>query len=71
MLMIEQTIIRLKAGIAEKRFTQKTISDLSGVSQRTIQQMRQDGWLGKTIDNVKKINAALDELEAEHAEASS
>lgn len=61
--MIMETLSRLREGLSEKRFTMQALYEKSGVPVPTIADMKRADWSSRTLDNLQKIAAVIDEVD--------
>lgn len=65
--MIMETLSRLREGLSEKRFTMQALYEKSGVPVPTIADMKRSDWSSRTLDNIQKIAAVIDEVDPKPA----
>lgn len=64
--MTQDTLQRLRSGLAAKRFTLTAVSELSGIPVPRLAEMAADDWgrgVFKTLDRLEKLDTALDQID--------
>jgi DNA-binding Xre family transcriptional regulator len=64
--MTQDTLHRLRAGLAAKRFTLTALSEATGITVQRLSEMASPDWgrgVFKTLERLESIEAALDQIE--------
>lgn len=67
--MLTDPIKRYRSGLGEGRFTMTEIAKLSGIPLMTLSDMKGEDWRPKIFDRLEKLEAALDQIEAEKSDS--